>query len=192
MLTQKEIIKQLKRENVDMGKNPARTFLFYLDKGLLPAPSGFRKKEPLYPANTPRIIREIRYAQQVEKRTVEEIKSAWESGEKLHKENFELLGLSSKPLNIYFKSANHGKYYSSSSDIIVAVYEHQIVLLLVEGLRGGDFNSLGGYKLAIDIIEKKTISMEAYGEFIRHQAMKRITGDGKILEEEYLLGMLFG
>lgn len=36
MLTKKEILKRIAEENVDLGRNPKRVFVYYVEKGLLP------------------------------------------------------------------------------------------------------------------------------------------------------------
>ncbi len=192
MLIKKEILKQLKKDNVDMGKNPDRTFSFYREKGLLPEPIGFRKKAPLYPDNTPWIIRDIRFAQLVEKRTVDEIRRTLSTGQTFEREQFEILGLKENPLNIFYKNVHHGKYHCADSDILVAIYEEEIVLLLVEGIWGGIKDGQDRLNSDIRILEKRTLTMEEYGEFVKEQAINRAMGEGMMLEEEYLLERLFG
>ena len=34
--TKKEILKRIAEENVDLGRNPKRVFVYYVEKGLLP------------------------------------------------------------------------------------------------------------------------------------------------------------
>ena len=71
MLTKKEILKLLKNESVFLGRNPERTFEFYEENGLLPVSEGFRDDSPLYPDHTPWVFKDILFAQQVEKRTLQ-------------------------------------------------------------------------------------------------------------------------
>ena len=192
LLTKKEILKQLRYENVYLGKDPNRTFAFYEENGLLPKSQGFRKKEALYPHNTPWIIKEILFAQQVEKRTVEDIKRERNSGGEVRAEALTRLGLEEEPLNFYHKHIHHGKYQTRDSDILVAIYNTEIIIFLVEGLWGGFFRSQQIEPRDLRILKKTVISMEEYGDFVKNQAVRRITGEGKILEETYLFEALFG
>lgn len=52
LLTKKEIFERLKKEGIDLGKNPFRTFLYYQETGLIPNPEGKRKNAFLFPEHT--------------------------------------------------------------------------------------------------------------------------------------------
>ena len=192
MLTVKEILKQLRSENVYLGKDPHRTFRFYEERGLLPEPEGFRKNEPLYPENTPWVIKNILFAQQVEKRTVEDIIREQRSGNEMRAEALQALGLEEEPLNFYTQHVYHGKYQTKDSDILVAIYKTEIVIFLLEGLWGGLFHSPHTEFRKLRVLKKVTLSLEEYGEYVQYQAVRKITGEGKLLEETYLFETLFG
>ena len=185
MITKKEILKQLKHKDINMGKDPNRTFEFYEERGLLPKPQRYRNHEPLYPDNTPWIIKDVLFAHQVEKRTIDDIKRQQNSGSLFDEEVFQLLGLDEPPLNFYYKNIYHGRYQSKDSDILVAIYNNEIIFFLIEGLRSKRQRHLR-------ILQKESISMDQYGEFMKHQAIRRITGEGRVLEETYLFETLFG
>jgi hypothetical protein len=185
LLTKKEILKQLKNENVYMGKDPNRTFAFYEERGLLPQSREYRKSKPLYPDNTPWILKEILFAHQVEKMTIEEIRRQQQSGSLFDPDILESFGLDALPLNFYYKTLYHGKYQSKNSDILVAIYETEIIFFLVEGLRSNRQEHL-------KILQKKILTVEEYGEFVKHRAVGSIIGEGRILEETHLLDALFG
>jgi len=192
LLTVKEILKQLRNENVYLGKNPIRTFALYEEKGLLPEPEGFRKNEPLYPENTPWVIKNILFAQQVEKRTVEDIRREQRSGAEMRSEALICLGLEDEPLNFCINHVHHGKYRSKDSDVLVAVYNTEIVIFLVEGLWGGFFHSPHSELEKLRVLKKVTLTLEEYGEYAKYQAVRRLTGEGKLSEETYLFETLFG
>lgn len=185
MLTKKEILKQLKTNDVYMGKDPNRTFALYEERGLLPQPQGYRKNEPLYPDNTPWIVKDVVYLHQVEKRTIDDIKRRQNESGSFNRQILQFLGLDEPPLNLYSKNIYHGRYQSKDSDILVAIYNTKIIFFLLEGLRT---NRQRRFK----ILQKKTVTMEEYGEYVKYQAIRRITGEGKVLEETYLFEALFG
>jgi hypothetical protein len=168
-----------------MGKDPGRTFEFYEEKGLLPKPKRYRGQEPLYPDNTPWIVKDVLFAHQVEKRTIDDIKRQQDSGTIIDEEIFQQLGLDEPPLNFYYKNVYRGRYQSKDSDILVAIYNNEIIFFLVEGLGRNRQRQL-------NVLQREIISMEQYGDFVKHQAIRRVTGEGKVLEETYLFETLFG
>jgi hypothetical protein len=192
VLTRKEILRQLKTEKVYLGKDPNRTFTFYEERQLLPQPVGYRKSEPLYPEHTSWVIKDILFAQQIEKRTIEDIKREQEPGGGFGHERFQLLGLEKPPLNIYYRNHHHGQYGTNASDILVAIYETHLVVFLVEGVWGGFFGSPNGERKPMKILEKRVIPMDQYGAFVRDQAIGRVTGEGRVLEASNLFEALFG
>ncbi|HIJ55847.1 MAG TPA: hypothetical protein HPQ03_06955 [Deltaproteobacteria bacterium] len=192
MLTKKEILKLLKNESIFLGRNPDRTFDFYEENGLLPVPEGFRSDSPLYPDHTPWVFKDILFAQQVGKRTMEEIKREFRQGIDADNGLFLKLELADTPLNIYHKQKLHGRYGSKDSDVLVAIYETEIIFFLVEGFRESFVPIPDKSHDSFRIVKKKVISMEAYGEYVKDQAVKCITGEGRILEETYLFEVLFG
>ncbi len=192
MLTKKEILKLLKNENIFLGRNPDRTFDFYEENGLLPRSEGFRNDFPLYPDHTPWVVKDIILAQQVGKRTMEEIKREFRQGMDADQDLFLRLGLDEPPLNIYHKQKLHGRYGSKDSDVLVAIYKNRMIVFLVEGFRDGTIPTTVESDPSLRIILKKAISMEEYGEYVKDQAIKCIIGEGRILEETYLIEILFG
>lgn len=192
MLTVKEILKQLRNEEVYLGKDPLRTFRFYEERGLLPEPEGFRKNEPLYPENTPWVIKDILFAHQIEKRTVDDIVREQRFGDEMRTEALKSLGLEEAPLNFYTKHIYHGKYHSKDSDILVAIFRTEIVIFLLEGLWGGFFHSPNTEPRKLRVLKKVTVTLEEYGEYVKYQAIRKITGEGILLEETYLFETLFG
>ena len=158
----------------------------------MPKPEGYRDQFPLYPDHTPWVIKDILFSQQIGKRTMAEIKKEFRQGMKADRGLYLRLGLEEFPQNIYHKQKLHGRYGSKVSDVLVAIYEHQIIFFLVEGFRNGALLDEDGSEEPFRIIIKKTLSMEDYGEYVKDQAIKRITGDGRILEETYLFEILFG
>ena len=192
LLTVKEILKQLRSENVFLGKDPHRTFRFYEEKGLLPEPEGFRKNEPLYPENTPWVIKDLLFAQQVEKRTIDDIIREQRFGHQTRAKALKSLGLEEEPLNFYTQNVYHGKYQSKDSDILVAIYRTEIVIFLLEGLWGGFFHSPNTGSKKLHVLKKVTLTLEEYGEYVKSQAIRKIAGEGKLLEETYLFETLFG
>ncbi len=175
-----------------LGKDPHRTFLFYEEKGLLPEPEGFRKNEPLYPENTPWIIKNILFAQQIEKRTVQDILREQRFGNEMRADALKALGLDEAPINFYTKHVYHGKYQSKDSDILVALYKTEMVIFLLEGLYGGVFYSPHTENRTIRVLKRVVITIEEYGEYVKYQAINKIAGEGKLLEETYLFETLLG
>ena len=192
LLTVKEILKQLRSEDVYLGKDPHRTFRFYEEKGLLPEPEGFRRNEPLYPENTPWVIKDILFAQQVEKRTVDDIVREQRQGNQMRTEALKSLGLEEAPLNFYTKHVYHGKYHSKDSDILVAIFRTEMVIFLLEGLWGGFFRSPNTESRKLRVLKKVTVTLEEYGEYVKYQAIRKIAGEGKLIEDTYLFETLFG
>lgn len=192
MLTVKEILKMLRSESVYLGKDPYRTFQFYEERGLLPEPEGFRNDQPLYPENTPWVIKNILLAQQVEKRTVQDIIRQQRSGEQMRANAMKSLGLEQEPLNFYTRHIYHGKYGSKDSDILVAIFRTEIIIFLLEGLWGGFFHASDTEPRKLRVLKRVTLTLEEYGEYVKYQAMRRITGEGKLLEETFLFETLFG
>jgi len=192
VLTRREILRHLKNEDVYLGKDPDRTFSLYQEKGLLPKPQGFRRNEPLYPDHTPRVIKGILFAQQVEKRTIDEIVRERLSGSEIQAEALMRLGLEEPPLNFYTKHVHHGKFGSPDSDILVAIYKTHIVIFLLVGLWGGFFHSPHTAPKPLRVLKKFVLSMEQYGDYVSHQAIRRITAEGTLLEETYLFEALLG
>lgn len=192
MLTRKEILRLLKNESVFLGRNPERTFEFYEENGLLPMPEGSRNDSPLYPDHTPWVFKDILIAQQVGKRTLEEIKREFRQGIETDKDLIMKLGLGGRPLNVFHKQKLHGRYGSKNSDVLVAIYESEIVFFLVEGFRESFIPGTDKSSDPFRILRKKILPMDAYGEYVKDQAIKCITGEGRILEETYLFEVLFG
>lgn len=61
MLTMKRILEILKREGVDMAKNPRRNFLYYHQGGFLPKPRKHpHSRELVFPEHTVEVLRAIR------------------------------------------------------------------------------------------------------------------------------------
>jgi DNA-binding transcriptional MerR regulator len=80
-LTKKDILEKLREDNVDLGKNPYRTLIFYQGQGLLPDAEGMRGKEALYPDSIVDTIKRIRVFQK-EGDTLAEIKKFMDEGKK--------------------------------------------------------------------------------------------------------------
>ena len=81
---------------------------------------------------------------------------------------------------------DYGQYQSKDSDILVAIYNIEIIFFLVEEIWGGFFLSWHSAPKKLRILKRVTMTIDEYGEFIKKQAVRRITGEGKILEEIYL------
>ena len=62
MLTKKELLEELKKDDVDMGKRPERTIVYYQQLGLLPLAEKheLRRREVVFPNYTVRLIKDIR------------------------------------------------------------------------------------------------------------------------------------
>jgi hypothetical protein len=132
------------------------------------------------------------FAQQVGKRTLEEIKREFRQGIDADNGLVLKLELDDPPLNIHHKQKLHGRYGSKDSDVLVAIYETEIIFFLVEGFRESFIPTPDKSQDSFRIVRKKVIPMEAYGEYVKDQAVKCITGEGRILEETYLFELLFG
>jgi len=52
LLTKKEIFERLKKDGIDLGENPFRTFLYYQETGLIPEPEGKKRNAYLFPEQT--------------------------------------------------------------------------------------------------------------------------------------------
>ncbi len=79
MLTKQEILDRLQKDEIDMGKNPSRTFIFYQQQGLLSSPIDRKGKLALYPDNIIDQIKRIKIFQK-EGDSIAKIKSLFEKG----------------------------------------------------------------------------------------------------------------
>jgi len=64
LTTKKDILERLNKDEVYIGKNPNRTFIYYQEFGLLPKPVGRKEKKPIFPGWTHLLIKSIRKAVQ--------------------------------------------------------------------------------------------------------------------------------
>ena len=138
------------------------------------------------------MFKDILFAQQVGKQTLEEIKRTFRKGIDADPGLMLKPGLDAPPLNVYHKQKLHGRYGSRDTDVLVVIYETEIIFFLVEGFRERSIPTPDKSHDPFRIVEKKIISMEAYGEYVKDQAVKCITGEGRILEETYLFEVIFG
>lgn len=95
MLTKKQILEYLERENVDLGSNPGRTFVYYQEMGLLPKSESFlpnNKTIALFPNWTPKLIKNIK-AYQREGKKLSEVKKVLDENRQKGKEIKKDLGL---------------------------------------------------------------------------------------------------
>jgi len=126
-LTKKEILKKLKEENIDLGKNPYRTLIYYQQEGLLPQAEGMRGREALYPDKIINIIKRIRVFQRGGD-TLAEIKKFMNEG----KENLEkrLIEVKKEKVMSIWNASSLGN--STTEDIFLERYGELVKRLAIQ------------------------------------------------------------
>ena len=179
MLTKKQILDQLKKENVDLGSNPERTFIYYQQIGLLPHKKGSlpgNKRIGLFPDWIPGFIKRIKKAQQ-EGIKLWEIKKAFDKvGELLEIEWSRVLNLDNpeaiKKIHHHVLSKGKEMYH-----LVTVFYPDRIHWFKVK-ISGIAFEIPEDFK----ILDSKTFRLEEYSEFVKKLAVKIAKEQHRILE----------
>lgn len=177
MLTKKQILEQLKRENVDLGSNPGRTFVYYQEMGLLPKSENFlptNKTVALFPNWTPNLIKNIKAYQREGKKLFEIKKDLEESGRTI-KEWAEVLKLDSKEIRNITRHIiqEEGMHY-----LISVFFPDKIQWFKVD-----KFSDPFHIAKDIQILDTKTLSFEEYGELAKKLAIEFAKKKHKILRD---------
>jgi len=159
MLTKKEILSQLKRENINLGENPERTFIYYQEIGLIPKGKGFlpsNKRVALFPDWTPRLIKNIKKCQQEGKKLLE-IKKAF-------KESQQFLQDWAKACKVKDGYMGMQKHTTIETNLVVWFYPDRIEIYETDKA----FDDAKKCK----ILRKRSLSLEEYQRFVGKEAVR--------------------
>ena len=187
MLTKQQILSQLKKENVDLGKNPERTFVYYQELGLLPIQGkshvSIQKRRVLFPDWTPKVIKTIKRLQR-EGKKLREIKAALEESQSSIKNLKKVLGLErNEEVSFY---VNYLVERETRHCVIGAFYRNRIKWFRIGGLASSwdvDDN--------LRIADSKTLNYEEYGDMVKKLAINIAKEEHRALTEKDINLMVF-
>lgn len=187
MLTKEQILSQLKKENVDLGKNPERTFVYYQELGLLPTQGkshvSTQKRRLLFPDWTPKLIKTIKRLQR-EGKKLKEIKTALGESQSLTKTLKKVLGLEpNEEIALYI---NYAVETEMTHCVVGAFYRDRIKWFKIEGV-----GSPWDVDEDLAIADSKTLNYEEYGELVKNLAIKVAKEEQRTLTEKDINLMVF-
>jgi hypothetical protein len=169
-LTKKEILNQLERDGVKLGKNPNRNFVYLQEKGLLPPPVGIKNKEALHHDFVPMLIKKIRKLQK-ERNTLEGIRYSIDDIIKKVKNELKTVEENRCKIHKFLNLKDEGQTYKVTDfmyrnkelwgGLIIAYYPDRITWFRIKNP-----NLLLNYENS-KIIEKKTLTVKEYGNLVK-------------------------
>jgi len=192
MLTKEEILKQLSRENVDLGKSPERTFVYYQELGLIPTKESgnisTRNRKLLFPDWAPKLIKTIKRLQQ-EGKKLSEIKASLDESQTIHKAIREKLGLDEDEQVDFYIDFGQKKYQNKEVNICVvgAFYSDKIKWFKIENVSSPFFVD-EDFRIA----ETRTMTFGEYGECIKNLAITIAKENKRVLKKDDIVTAILG
>jgi len=162
MLTKKQILDQLSKEGIALGRsNPRRTFDFYRQIGLIPKDAIVKIKEKgkfktLYPNWTPQLIKNIKKCQQ-EGEKLSEIKKAFRQSQ-------QLLQNWAKVCKVKIGYMGMQRHSTLGKNLIIWFYSDRIEIYETDRV----FDDVKKCK----ILGKQSLSLEEYKELVGKEAVR--------------------
>jgi len=180
MLTKEQILTQLKKENVDLGKNPQRTFVYYQEMGLLPIQGkshvSIQKRRVLFPDWTPKVIKTIKKLQR-EGKKLRDIKAALDESESSIKNLKKVLGLKDNEETSFY--VNYLVERETRHCVIAAFYRDRIQWFRIHGVA-----SFWDVDDKLRIADSKTLNYEEYGDMVKKLAINIAKREQRALTEK--------
>lgn len=187
MLTKEEILNQLKKENVDLGKNPERNFVYYQELGLIPTKGNShvstQKRRLLFPDWTPKLIKTIKRLQR-EGKKLREIKTALGESQSLTKTLKKVLGLEQNEETAFY--INYMADRETTYCVVGAFYRDRIKWFKIQGV-GSPWDVDENPRIA----DTRILGYEEYGELIKNLAIKVAKEEQRTLTEKDINLMVF-
>lgn len=174
-LTKKEILERLKKDGVDMGRNPNRTFVYLRSEGLLER-VGTKRKIALYHESSVDVIKQLRIEQN-NGGTIETFREKLSHEKTKNDYICRKLGIKNEGQRFYTACVDAefelilkeegGRCYSNRKegerfDFIIAYYKDRVVYFRIANKKQNDFS----------ILFKKELSHEEYGAIADTVAIK--------------------
>lgn len=191
MLTKEEILRQLSRENVDLGKNPERTFVYYQELGLIPTKAkgniSTRNRKLLFPDWAPKLIKTIKRLQE-EGKKLSEIKAVLDESQAIHKTIREKLSLDEDEELDFYIDFGQDEYQDKEVKICVvgAFYSDKIKWFKIENVSSPFFIDEN-----FRIVDTRTMTFREYGECIKNLAIGIAKENKRVLKNDDVVKAIF-